>query len=158
MDDLSSTPIRPGCRSPEPCGWSVASPSGPHPGPAWPAEPSLSPVGVAALQSWHTLQSAEQLRACTAWQRGDYVFTTESGRLLDQRNAARSYGRALAAAGVAAPRRFHLLRHTAASLMLAGGAVSDRTASEVARSRHHQHHRRHLRARGPSMPRSRRST
>ena len=38
--------------------------------------------------------------------------TTESGRLLDQRNAARSYGRSLAAAGVATPPRFHLLRGT----------------------------------------------
>ena len=86
---------------------------------------------VAALRSWHTEQSSERLRAGTAWHRSDYVFTTESGRLLDQRNAARSYQRALAAAGVEIPPRFHLLRHTAASLMLADGAVSVRTASEV---------------------------
>ena len=77
------------------------------------------------------MQSAERLRAGTAWHRSEYVFTTESGRLLDQRNAARAYQRARAAGGVRIPPRFHLLRHTAASLMLADGAVSVRTASEV---------------------------
>ena len=60
-----------------------------------------------------------------------WVFTTESGRVLDQRNASRAYGRALKAAGLDIPARFHLLRHTAASLMLADGAVSVRTAAEI---------------------------
>ncbi len=91
----------------------------------------LSPVVVVVLRAWHAVQSAERLRAGTAWHRSDYVFTTTSGRLLDQRNAARSYARALAVAGVELPARFHLLRHTAASIMLADGAVSVRTASEV---------------------------
>ncbi len=69
---------------------------------------------------------------CDAWE-GDqaWVFTTESGRLLDQRNAARAYQRALAAAGVDVRARFHLFRHSAASAMLASGAVSVRTVSEV---------------------------
>ena len=53
------------------------------------------------------------------------------GRLLDQRNAARAYQRALAAAGVDVRARFHLFRHSAASAMLASGAVSVRTVSEV---------------------------
>ena len=39
--------------------------------------------------------------------------------------------RALASAGVDVPARFHLFRHSAASAMLASGAVSVRTASEV---------------------------
>ena len=59
------------------------------------------------------------------------MFTTESGRLLDQRNAARAYQRALARgrcrrAGAVPPAP--ALRSPA---MLAEGAVSVRTASEV---------------------------
>ena len=92
----------------------------------------LSPAVVEALRSWRKVQAAERLRAGTSWE-GDqaWVFTTESGRLLDQRNAARAYQRALAAAGVDVPARFHLFRHSAASAMLASGAVSVRTVSEV---------------------------
>jgi hypothetical protein len=110
----------------------------------------LSPVAEAALRRWHTVQSAERLRAGTAWHRSDYVFTTESGRLLDRRNAARAYLRALAAGGVKIPPRFHLLRHTAASLMLAEGAVSVRTASEVLGQRDHPDDRRQIRGCRPA--------
>jgi integrase len=87
---------------------------------------------VEALRSWRKVRAAERLRAGTSWEGGQpWVFTTESGRLLDQRNAARAYQRALAAAGVDVPARFHLFRHSAASAMLASGAVSVRTVSEV---------------------------
>ena len=52
-------------------------------------------------------------------------------RALDRRSAARSYERALRSAGVDLPARFHLIRHSVASAMLADGAVSMRTASEI---------------------------
>lgn len=89
----------------------------------------LSPTVVAALRAWKAQQSAERLRAGGTW--GDWVFTTETGQVLDARNASRQYGRALRAAGLDTPARFHLLRHTAASLMLADGRVSLRTAAEI---------------------------
>jgi integrase len=92
----------------------------------------LSPALVEALRSWRTVQAAERLRAGTSWEGTQAgFFTTESARLLDQRNATRAYQGALAAAGVQVPARFHLVRHSPASAMLASGAVSVRTVSEV---------------------------
>jgi integrase len=93
----------------------------------------LSTAVVDSLRSWRKAQASERLRAGTSWE-GDqpWVFTTESGRPLDQRNAARAYARALATAELAGiPARFHVLRHSVASAMLANGAVSIRTASEI---------------------------
>jgi integrase len=94
--------------------------------------PLPEPAGV-ALRAWKATQAAERLRAGTAWHDDGHgwVFTTDSGRVLDQRNAARQYERALTAARLDVPARFHLLRHTAASLMLADGQVSVRTVADV---------------------------
>jgi integrase len=85
------------------------------------------------LSSWKARQSPERLRAGTSWaSMEEWVFTTETGRLLDQRNALRAYQRALRRAGVrGVPGRFHILRHSVASAMLAEGKVSVRTASEI---------------------------
>lgn len=93
----------------------------------------ISPEVVQALTGWRAVQAAERLRAGTAWHTGEHawVFTTAGGYVLDQRNAARQYQRALLQAGLDVPARFHLLRHTAASLMLADAAVPLRVASEV---------------------------
>jgi integrase len=92
----------------------------------------ISPAVVEALRSWRKAQASERLRAGTSWESSmSWIFTTESGRLLDQRNAARGYQRALTAAGIDVPARFHLFRHSAASAMLASGAVSVRTVSEI---------------------------
>ena len=52
-----------------------------------------------------------------------WIFTTASGHVLDQRNAQRQYARALAEAGLDVPARFHMLRHTLASLMLGDAQV-----------------------------------
>jgi len=56
---------------------------------------------------------------------------TATGRALDRRSAARSHERALRSAGVDLPARFHVIRHSVASAMLADGAASMRTASEI---------------------------
>ena len=51
---------------------------------------------------------------------------------MDQRNASRGYARALKRAGLeTVPARFHIIRHSVASMMLADGAVSLRVASDV---------------------------
>lgn len=94
--------------------------------------PISAPV-VEALRAWRAVQNSERLRAGTAWHTGPHawVFTTNGGHVLDQRNASRQYGRAIEDAGLDVPARFHLLRHTAASLMLGDAAVPLRVASEV---------------------------
>ena len=92
----------------------------------------LSPAVVEALRSWRKVQAAERLRAGTSWE-GDqtWVFTTELRPTARPAERGRGYQRALAAAGVDVRARFHLFRHSAASAMLASGAVSVRTVSEV---------------------------
>jgi integrase len=83
----------------------------------------IPPSTVAVLRSWQVEQ--ERLRRFlvrTDWpDRHGLVFTTQLGRPLDGTNVTHAFQRALAAAGL--PRMsFHGLRHTASSLMLAGGA------------------------------------
>ena len=94
----------------------------------------MSPDVVDLLLAWRKVQLTERMRAGTSWEgtAAGYVFTTETGRLLDQRNASRAYARALKRAGLGTvPARFHIIRHSVASMMLVDGAVSVRTASEV---------------------------
>ena len=86
---------------------------------------------TAVLRSWPARQHAERLRAGTTWE-GDgegWVFTTESGRLLDYRNALRAYSRALR--GTDLPARFHVLRHSVATAMLVEGRVPTLVVSSV---------------------------
>jgi integrase len=66
-------------------------------------------------------QDAAQAAAGSAWQdRDGLVFTDSIGRILVPHHVSYAFGRARAAAGV--PRvRFHDLRHSAATLMLAEG-------------------------------------
>ena len=57
------------------------------------------------------------------------MFTTKHGKPLDGRNVSRQFHRNLTAAGLPSI-RFHDLRHTAASLLLAQG-VEPRTIMEI---------------------------
>jgi integrase len=110
----------------------------------------IPPEVVTALTSWRATQAADRLRAGSLWHVGehDWIFTTASGHGLDARNAARQYERALADKKVTGvPARFHMLRHTAASLMLGDAQVPLRVASEVLGHGSTGAHGRHLRAR-----------
>jgi integrase len=79
------------------------------------------PATVArALRAHRSRQLEERLAAGARWRESDLVFTTSVGTPLDCRNVTRRFQAALEGAGL--PRlRFHDLRHTAASLMLAQG-------------------------------------
>lgn len=80
----------------------------------------LGAVALEALRRRRVQQAADRLAAGSAWQDTDgAVFTDALGRLLDPREVSRSFRRLADRLGL--PVRFHDLRHTAASLMLAGG-------------------------------------
>ena len=80
----------------------------------------LPKVAVAELRSWKAVQAAERLRAGSAWQSTEYVFTNEVGGPLDPSNVSAWYAGCAARAGVS-DHGMHALRHSAATLMLSGG-------------------------------------
>jgi integrase len=71
----------------------------------------------------------ERLSAGAEWQDTGFVFTTKRGKPIDLCNAGRYRRRLLEKAGLR-PCRFHDLRHTAATLLLAQG-VHGRTVMEL---------------------------
>ena len=81
---------------------------------------SLSGMAVEALHERRLAQNKERLRAQT-WEELDLVFSTTTGTPTEKGNLLRrSFQPLLARAGLR-PMRFHDLRHTAASLLLAEG-------------------------------------
>ena len=78
------------------------------------------PIVVAALRAHRSRQLQDRLAAGTAWQDFDFVFCTQTGGPLDSRNVTRDFQRSLAKAGLP-HMRFHDLRHSCASLLLAQG-------------------------------------
>jgi integrase len=80
----------------------------------------LAPTVLQALRSHRAGQNAERLAIGRAWQDRDLVFTHEDGSPLDARALARHLRKLLATAGL--PRsRFHDLRHTAGTSLIADG-------------------------------------
>jgi integrase len=88
------------------------------------------PATVArALRAHRSRHLEERLAAGARWCESDLVFTTALGTPLDSRNLTRRFQAALERAGL--PHlRFHDLRHTAASLMLAQG-IAPRVVMET---------------------------
>jgi integrase len=84
---------------------------------------------VAALRAHRIQQLEERLAAGSRWQDSGLVFTSGVGTPLEPRNFFRSFKIALNKAGLP-DIRFHDLRHSAASLMLAQG-VPLRVVMEV---------------------------
>ncbi|MHB8312386.1 MAG: tyrosine-type recombinase/integrase [Candidatus Dormibacteria bacterium] len=91
---------------------------------------ALAPQAVEALRRHRQAQIAERLAAGPLWQDLDLVFASEGGAPVNRdRLIARSFNPLLAQAGL--PRiRFHDLRHTAATLLLAQG-VHPKIAQEM---------------------------
>jgi integrase len=80
----------------------------------------IDPATVAVLRRWAKAQKAERLAWGPAYTDSGYVFTAENGRPLHADHAANRFARLVHAAGVTTI-RFHDLRHTHASLLLARG-------------------------------------
>jgi integrase len=80
----------------------------------------LDPDTVGILRAHRTRQAKERLAAGTRWVDADHVFATREGRALGARNVLRDYHRDLGTAGLP-HRRFHDLRHTAATMLIEGG-------------------------------------
>lgn len=90
----------------------------------------LPQVALGALREHRVRQAEERLRAGAAWQDHGLIFTTSIGTPLSPANVRnRSFYRILKEAGL--PRiRFHDLRHTTATLLLARG-VHPRLVQEL---------------------------
>ncbi len=81
---------------------------------------SLSSLAVDVLTSQHGQQLQERLHAGATWKGLDLVFATRRGGPLEAGNVVRSFKRLLAQAGLPSM-RFHDLRHSCATLLLAAG-------------------------------------
>jgi len=93
---------------------------------------TLPGIVVTSLKAHRVRQLEERLKAGPAWREQGLIFTTPIGTPLEPRNVTRIFRGVLGAANGAMlpPIRFHDLRHTAASLLLAQG-VAGRTIMET---------------------------
>ena len=80
----------------------------------------LAETAIAALRTQRAQQKRARLKAGEQWQENSYVFTTRIGTPLDAAEVTRGFQEILAEAGL--PRkRFHDLRHSCATFLLAQG-------------------------------------
>lgn len=80
----------------------------------------LAETAIAALRTQRAQQKRARLKAGEQWQENSYVFTTRIGTPLDGAEVTRGFQEILAEAGL--PRkRFHDLRHSCATFLLAQG-------------------------------------
>ena len=90
---------------------------------------TLPRIVTAALRKHRTRQLQDRLISGERWNDSGLVFTTEAGAPLDGCNVNRTFKAVLRRAGLPAI-RYHDLRHTAATLLLAQG-VDPRTIMET---------------------------
>lgn len=88
----------------------------------------LSSSAVTALRNRQRTQAKERLAAGPVWRDTDLVFTTEIGTTVDYRNVLRWYQ--AVARSVEVPGSFHMLRHSAATALMAAG-VPLRVVAEI---------------------------
>ena len=81
---------------------------------------ALTGVAVDALRRHRVRQAQERLAIGGAWEQPEMVFTTEMGRYIDGGNLRYSFNPLMRRAGLPTI-RFHDLRHSAATLLLAQG-------------------------------------
>jgi integrase len=91
---------------------------------------SLPSVLLSALKAHGMRQLEERLAAGPKWRDHGLVFPSTVGTPLEPRNVTRHYKEMLRRAGLPESTRFHDLRHTAASLLVAQG-VHPRVVMEI---------------------------
>jgi integrase len=89
----------------------------------------LPQIAIDALMARRRAQLVDQQLAGDRWNESDLVFTTSIGTIIEPTNLRRSFNAAIERAGVRRI-RFHDLRHTCASLLLAEG-VPMRVVMEI---------------------------
>ncbi|NRD08860.1 tyrosine-type recombinase/integrase [Rathayibacter agropyri] len=89
----------------------------------------LPQIAIDALMARRRAQLVDQQLAGGRWNESDLVFTTSIGTIIEPTNLRRSFNAAIERAGVRRI-RFHDLRHTCASLLLAEG-VPMRVVMEI---------------------------
>jgi integrase len=90
---------------------------------------ALSPSALEVLRRVRAMQSEDQLRLGSVWQGRGYVFTNEDGTPLSGERVSKDFANIVRQAKL--PHlTLHGLRHTAASLMIAGG-VHARTIADI---------------------------
>ena len=82
---------------------------------------TLPTVAIDALKVHRVSQNEERLALGPAWDDLDLVFANERGRPLERQNVLRRSSRPLLERAGLRPIRFHDLRHSAATLLLAEG-------------------------------------
>jgi integrase len=90
---------------------------------------ALPQIASITLRAHRSNQLQERLFAGESWQESGLVFTTRLGKPLIARNVFRAFQRVLARAGIP-HQRFHDLRHTCATLLLAQG-IHPRVVMEI---------------------------
>jgi len=90
---------------------------------------AIPEVVVKALRRHRARQSEDRLAAGSGWQDSGLIFTSRVGTPIEPRNMIRAFKGLLKKAGLPAA-RFHDLRHTAASILLAQG-VHPRAVMEI---------------------------
>lgn len=89
----------------------------------------MPPTVVQALRDHRDRQGADRVCAGERWREGDFVFAGAEGDPLDGSAISKQFVRLLERAGLER-RRFHDLRHSCATLLLAQG-VSPRVVMDV---------------------------
>lgn len=92
----------------------------------------LPPVLLAALKERRLSQAQEREEAGEEWQEFGLVFTTRNGTPIEPRNLIRHFKRTLTKAHLPTTTRFHDLRHSCATLLIAQD-VHPRVVMEILR-------------------------
>jgi integrase len=91
---------------------------------------ALPPTLLSALRQHAERQAAEREALGAEWQECGLVFVSERGTPLEPRNVVRHFKAALKQAGLPEQTRFHDLRHSCATLLIAQG-VHPRVIMEI---------------------------
>lgn len=92
----------------------------------------LPPVLLALLRRRQAAHEQEREEAGEVWQENGLVFTTRMGTPIEPRNLIRHFKQVLKKAGLPETIRFHDLRHSCATLLIAQG-VHPRVVMEILR-------------------------